>query len=95
MREALNGRMAFTSIKWVPPDLILLDIKMPGMDGYEVCNKLKSNPKTADIPVIFISVLDEIRDKVKAFSRGGVDYITKPFQPAEVLNYLTQKKSRL
>ena len=85
VREALNGRMALNSIQWAPPDLILLDIIMRGMDGYEVCQELKSNPQTADIPVIFISGLDEMGDKVKAFSSGGVDYITKPFQADEVL----------
>jgi two-component system, sensor histidine kinase ChiS len=67
------------------PDLILLDIKMPGMNGYEVCEQLKANEKTCEIPVIFISALNEVFDKVKAFSVGGVDYITKPFQVEEVL----------
>ncbi len=68
-----------------PPDLILLDINMPDMDGYEVCRRLKSQAATAEIPVIFVSAVDEALDKVKAFSVGGVDYITKPFQVAEVL----------
>ncbi len=68
-----------------PPDLILLDILMPGMDGYEVCRRLKADEGTREIPVIFISALDETLDKVKAFSLGGVDYITKPFQEEEVL----------
>lgn len=62
------------------PDLILLDIVMPEMDGYEVCRQLKADPRTSEIPVIFISTLDEAADKVKAFSAGGVDYIAKPFQ---------------
>ncbi|MEE8554009.1 MAG: response regulator, partial [Desulfobacterales bacterium] len=67
------------------PDLILLDIRMPGMDGYEVCKQLKSEEKTRRIPVIFISALNELDDKIKAFSLGCVDYITKPFQAEEVL----------
>ncbi len=65
--------------------LILLDIMMPDMDGYEVCSAIKADERAADIPIIFISALDEVFDKMKAFSRGGVDYITKPFQPEEVL----------
>jgi len=68
-----------------PPDLILLDIIMPGMSGYEVCAQLKAEEKTSDIPVIFISSLSEVSDIVKGFSLGGVDYITKPFQSEEVL----------
>lgn len=66
-------------------DLILLDIKMPEMDGYEVYKKLKADDRTCDIPIIFIRALNEVFDKVKAFSLGGVDYITKPFQMAEIL----------
>ena len=65
-------------------DLILLDIKMPDMDGHEVCRKLKENPKTKDIPVIFITVMSETTDKVTGFNLGAVDYITKPFQIDEV-----------
>jgi len=67
------------------PDLILLDIRMPGMDGYEVCRVLKDDPGSEDIPVLFISALDEVEDKVQAFAAGGVDYITKPFQVEEVV----------
>lgn len=93
VRGAPNGSMALMIIEAEPPDLILLDINMPGMDGYEVCQKIKGNPQIQDIPVIFISALDEVLDKVKAFSVGAVDYITKPFQIAEVLvrvkNHLT------
>ena len=66
------------------PDLILLDIAMPDMTGYEVCEQLKADAKLKDIPVIFISALDQAIDKVKAFSVGGVDYVTKPFQNEEV-----------
>ncbi|CAD5955146.1 putative signaling protein PA1727 [Planktothrix tepida] len=85
VRKALNGAMALTAAQTVAPDLILLDIMMPEMDGYEVCQNLKANAKTAEIPVIFLSALDDVLDKVKGFQVGGVDYITKPFQFEEVL----------
>ncbi len=85
VRTAGDGKLALRSVRAKPPALILLDIKMPGMDGYEVCRSLKEDEKTLSIPVIFISVLEEEREKVKAFQVGGVDYITKPFQPEEVL----------
>lgn len=85
VRQAINGSMALMGANADPPDLILLDIRMPEMDGYEVCQKLKSIIQTRDIPVIFISALDDVVDKVKAFRSGGVDYITKPFQVEEVL----------
>lgn len=85
VRKALNGASALRSIKADPPDLVLLDVKMPQMNGYEVCQKLKAEDPTNEIPVIFISALDEAMDKVKAFVVGGVDYITKPFQLEEVL----------
>ncbi len=85
VRKALNGQMALLSAQKQPPDLILLDIKMPEMSGYEVCQKLQANQKTAQIPVIFVSALDDGADKVKAFEVGGVDYVTKPFQESEVL----------
>jgi diguanylate cyclase (GGDEF)-like protein len=85
VRKALSGHMALKAVQAVIPDLILLDIMMPTMTGYEVCEKLKSDPKTASIPVIFLSALSESLDKVKAFGVGGADYITKPFQLEEVL----------
>lgn len=85
VRSALNGKLALMGAKAVPPDLILLDINMPGMNGYEVCAQLKADPRTCDIPVIFISALDQTEDKVKAFTLGGVDYVTKPLQVEEVL----------
>jgi len=85
VRTILNGRLALRAVEIVKPDLILLDINMPEMDGYEVCQQLKSQEQTADIPVIFISALSDIYDKVKAFEMGGVDYITKPFEVQEVL----------
>jgi len=85
VRPAINGERALVSAEAEPPDLILLDIKMPDMTGYEVCEKLKANNKTSDIPVIFISALTDVNEKVKGFSVGAVDYIMKPFQTEEVL----------
>ncbi len=85
VRKALNWQMAFTACQTQLPDLILLDIMMPQVDGYEICQRFKSNRATADIPIIFITALDDILDKVKAFNVGGVDYITKPFEFAEVI----------
>jgi two-component system sensor histidine kinase/response regulator len=85
VRKALNGQRAIASVQSEPPHLILLDIKMPEMDGYEVCQRLKANPTTCEVPIIFISALDDALDKVRAFASGGVDYVTKPFQEAEVM----------
>lgn len=85
VRKALNGKMALTACQMVLPDVILLDINMPEMDGYQVCQKLKSDVKTCEVPVIFISALDDVLDKVKAFDVGGADYVTKPFHGAEVI----------
>jgi len=99
VRKALNWQMAFTACQTQLPDLILLDIMMPEIDGYEVCERFKSNKTTADIPIIFISALDDIFDKVKAFQVGGVDYITKPFEFAEVVvrvqNHLELRNAQL
>ena len=82
---AINGEKALKMAVAEPrPDLILLDIMMPGMDGFEVCSRLKSDPETRDIPVIFLSALDDTANKVKGFATGAVDYISKPFQPEEV-----------
>jgi light-regulated signal transduction histidine kinase (bacteriophytochrome) len=81
---AINGKLALMAVQHQPPDLILLDIKMPEMNGYEVCECLKMQEETAAIPVIFLSALDDVFDKVKAFTVGGADYITKPFQIEEV-----------
>ena len=85
VRPAASGSQALNAVREKQPDLILLDVKMPGMDGYEVCERLKAAERTRDIPVIFISALGEIEDKVRGFEVGGVDYITKPFQAKEVL----------
>lgn len=84
-RPVPNGPLAIKASELDPPDLILLDINMPDMNGYDVCAKLKENDRTKNIPIIFISALDEVTDKVKAFHVGGVDYVTKPFQIEEVL----------
>jgi PleD family two-component response regulator len=85
VRATRNGSLALKSVQTSLPDLILLDIKMPEPDGYEICQLLKADEHTRDVPVIFISALDEVWDKVKAFHVGGIDYITKPFQTEEVI----------
>ncbi|MCO5209688.1 MAG: hybrid sensor histidine kinase/response regulator [Caldilinea sp.] len=85
VRPVLSGAQAIAAAQALPPDLILLDIKMPEMDGYEVSRRLKDDPRTSLVPILFISALHETEDKVKAFEAGGVDYITKPFHADEVL----------
>ncbi len=85
VRPALSGEIALKAVQADIPDLILLDIMMPGMNGFEVCSKLKSEARTRDIPVLFISALIETEDKIRGFQAGGVDYIIKPFHTAEVL----------
>ncbi len=82
---AISGQLALDAVYDVEPDLILLDIMMPDMNGYEVCRQLKADKATRDIPVLFISALDDSLDKLKAFEVGGLDYIPKPFQAEEVL----------
>src|SRR5450432_3224692 len=84
VRSFPRGRLALAAADQEPPDLILLDINMPEMNGYEVCRQLKSSPRVADLPVIFLSALNAVEYKVKGFSSGGVDYISKPFQFEEV-----------
>ena len=83
--EARSGEEALRRAGEQPPDVILLDIMMPGMDGFEVCRRLKASEATRDVPVIFMTALSEIADKITAFEAGGVDYVTKPFQVEEVL----------
>ena len=85
VRPVPNGKLALSAAQKIPPDLVLLDIMMPEMDGYQVCQQLKASEITKDIPVIFISAINDVLDKVKAFAVGGVDFITKPFQVEEVL----------
>ncbi len=99
VRLARDSKLALYNAKFHPPALILLDIRMPGMDGYEICQRLKENEKTCAIPVIFLSILEDDREKVKAFQVGGVDYISKPIHPAEVLarvnTHLTLRHAQL
>src|SRR6202166_4162084 len=83
-RPVPSGKLALQAARRDPPDMILLDINMPEMNGYEVCEHLKADNKLKGIPVIFISALTEQLDKVKAFAIGGVDYLTKPFQMEEL-----------
>lgn len=83
---AQDGESAIEQIEYIHPDLILLDIMMPGIDGFETCRRLKADPPTQDIPIIFMSALSDTVDKVKGFQTGAVDYITKPFQHEEVLS---------
>lgn len=81
---ALDGEAALRSVEKNPPDLVLLDIMMPGIDGYEVCRKLRAAPATREIPVMFLSSLEEVQDKTRGFEVGGNDYLTKPFEILEV-----------
>jgi class 3 adenylate cyclase len=85
VRAAISGAMALMTAAAEPPDIVLLDVSMPEMDGYEVCRRLKAEPRTAGVPVIFLSALHELGDKVMAFEVGGVDYVTKPCHLQEVL----------
>lgn len=99
VRGVVTGRMAKLAARSATPDLILLDIRLPDLSGYEVCQQLKADPLTHDIPVIFLSALDNTLDKISAFKVGGVDYITKPFQLEEVLvriqTHLTLQRAKL
>ncbi len=81
---ALNGEAALKAVEKRPPDLLLLDVMMPGMDGYEVCRRLQADPITRGIPVMFLTAMDDISNKTEGFEAGGVDYITKPFEIAEI-----------
>ena len=85
VRPVTNGRQALQAAERDPPDLILLDITMPEMDGYEVCRRLRANDRSKEVPVIFLTALTDTADKLRAFDTGGVDYVTKPFRFEEVL----------
>lgn len=85
VRKATSGELALETIQISKPDLVLLDVRMPEMDGYEVCEQLKANPDTCGIPIIFLSASNDTDDKIQAFAVGGADYVTKPFQAEEVL----------
>jgi CheY-like chemotaxis protein len=95
VRCAISGEMALRSIQSSPADLILLDITMPDMDGYEVCRRLKADPATAEIPVIFVSALDAPSARNQAFAVGGLDYIVKPYRIKDVLSSVRQALKRL
>jgi len=84
-RVAIDGESAIELVKYDRPAMILLDVQMPGIDGFETCQLLKANPQTQDIPVIFMTGMSNPQDKVKGLSLGAVDYITKPFESEEVL----------
>lgn len=86
---ARTGESALERITHVQPDVILLDVRMPGIDGFETCRRLKTNPETRDVPVIFMTALTETEDKIKGFAAGGVDYVTKPLRHEEVLARVT------
>jgi serine phosphatase RsbU (regulator of sigma subunit) len=98
VRSVTSGRMAIKTVKVKRPDVILLDIKMPDMDGYQVCKAIKEDEQLRKIPIIFISALNDVFDKVNAFNLGGIDYITKPFEIEEVVarleNQLTQQRQQ-
>ncbi|SLM28306.1 putative Stage II sporulation E [Desulfamplus magnetovallimortis] len=98
VRVAMDGETALEDIEEEKPDLILLDIMMPGMDGYQVCEKLKSNPETSNIPVIFLTAMSEVQDEARGLALGAVDYVIKPFSPAlvkaRVKNQIELKKNR-
>ena len=85
VRTAQDGELGLLSAQARAPDLILLDIRMPGMNGFEVCRRLKADPNTASVPVIFLTALQDAQDKVQGLRLGAVDYITKPYQAEEVL----------
>jgi len=85
VRSAISGELALHAAISNPPDLVLLDIRMPEMDGYEVCRRLKAQPATRDVPVIFVSAVMETSEKVKGFEIGAVDFVTKPYQRDELL----------
>lgn len=85
VRSAINGTLALRSAAMSPPELVLLDIRMPEMDGFEVCRRLKADPNTASVPVIFVSALTDTDEKLHGFELGAVDFVTKPFQREELL----------
>lgn len=82
---ATDGQSALEQIQYIKPDIILLDVMMPGINGFETCRRLKANPETADIPVLFMTGLSELDDLLRGFGEGALDYIVKPIRPAEVL----------
>ena len=93
--SASNGHEALQKVENDKPDLILLDIMMPGMDGYEVAQKIKENPETSDIVILFLTALDKMENEIKGFSLGAGDYITKPFRPDVLLVHLKYHVSQI
>ena len=95
---AQNGRQALSAVQEIRPDLILLDVMMPELDGFETCKRLKAHPETEEIPVIFLTARTEIEDVVQGFGLGAIDYITKPFNTQELLvrvrTHLTLRKTQ-
>ena len=85
VRVASDGESALEQLQYSPPDLVLLDVMMPGMDGFETCRRLRQLPKLEQLPIVFMTALSDIHDKVRAFAAGADDYITKPVQHEEVL----------
>jgi diguanylate cyclase (GGDEF)-like protein len=85
VRNATDGPQALAILRAAAPEIVLLDIRLPGMDGYEICRQIKADARTRDIPVIFVSALDDGLDKARAFEVGGIDYVAKPFSAAEVV----------
>ncbi|MCD6292636.1 MAG: response regulator [Deltaproteobacteria bacterium] len=99
IRIAENGELALEMLEEILPDIILLDVMMPGKNGFEICRQIKENPATSSIPIIFMTALDSLEDKVAAFTAGGVDYITKPFEQIEVMarvnTHITLRRQQL
>src|SRR5579864_3276733 len=85
VRVAPDGETALEQIQYSPPDLVLLDVMMPGIDGFETCQRIRKLPQLSQLPVIFMTALSDTQDKVRAFAAGADDYVTKPFQSEEVL----------
>lgn len=85
VKTANSGESAIKTVESDPPDLVLLDVMMPEMNGYEVCSRLKSEARTRDIPIVFLTAMDEAENRKKGFELGAVDYITKPFDRLELL----------
>ena len=82
---AINGETAIKQVQYHNPELILLEVMMPDMNGYETCKRIRSSPRTSDIPIIFMTALSDVKHKVRGFALGAVDYLTKPIPPEEVL----------
>ena len=91
---ATDGMSALEQINYLKPDIILLDVMMPGIDGFETCHRLKSNPTTRSIPILFMTALSELDHLLRGFNEGAVDYLVKPIRPPEVINADAHNKTR-